>query len=460
MSRRLFGTDGVRGVANEGLTPELAFQIGKAAACYLVSKNNKKRVIIGQDTRRSSPMLEAAIASGFCSYGIDVVSIGTAPTGSVSYLTRTKDYGLGVMISASHNPALDNGIKLIAHTGRKLDDETELEIEHLLEALPKERPIGAYVGSLVQDPSQLDEYLDYLKNILPERLEGMTLALDLANGAAWKIAPQLFEQLGAKVLITGSEPDGMNINDRVGATHPSTIQNFTKESGADIGVCFDGDADRVVFSDEQGRLINGDRSMAIWSSYWHLQQNLTPPVVVGTVMSNAGFESYLNSKGIQLERANVGDKYVSQTLEKKKAFIGGEQSGHVIFPQRGPTGDGLITALEVLRVLKRTARPASSFYADFEPWPQILINVQVESKSGWDQSTKVQTALQEATQKLSGHGRVVVRPSGTQPYIRVMVEASSYQDRDKHAKQIVDAICETTAGRISSSVDLTYALGE
>jgi len=460
VNRKLFGTDGVRGIANKELTPELAFQIAQAAALLIIQSGWTKRVVIGQDTRLSSPMLEAAVCSGFCSLGVDVTSLGIVPTGCVSYIARTSEYGMGIMISASHNPALDNGIKLIAHDGRKLRDETELEIENLISDLSKERPIGGSIGRLDRNREEVQGYLKYLKSIVPERLDGMHLALDLAHGAAYELAIELFEQLGATVYIIGGAPDGMNINHQVGATHPAMIQDFTKETGAELGICFDGDADRVVFSDEQGRLINGDRAMAIWSIYWHQNQSLSPAMVVGTVMSNGGFEGYLKSHGIELERANVGDKYVSQILDKKNACIGGEQSGHIIFPKRGPTGDGLITALEILRVLKCSNRRMSSYYQDFDSWPQILINVQVQSKQSWDQSPEVQKALQEASLKLQKKGRILVRPSGTQPYIRVMVEADNNKDRDVCANEVVAAICSVAGGKVSSSVDLTYALGE
>lgn len=460
MSQKLFGTDGVRGIANKELSPELAFQVAQAAALWMIQSGWTRRVVIGQDTRLSSPMLEAAVCSGFCSIGVDVVSIGVVPTGCVSYIARTSEYGLGVMISASHNPAPDNGIKLIAHNGRKLCDEAEFEIENLLSSIPKEKPIGRSIGKIERNRKEIQTYLEYLKSIVPERLDGMHLALDLAHGAAYEIAIELFEQLGAKVYVIGGAPNGMNINDQVGATHPARIQNFTKEVGAELGICFDGDADRVVFSDEEGRLINGDRAMAIWSTYWHQNNGLNPAIVVGTVMSNGGFEGYLNSQGIALERTNVGDKYVSQILDQKKACIGGEQSGHIIFSKRGPTGDGLITALEILRVLKCSRRRMSSFYQDFDSWPQVLINVQVESKQGWDQSPQVQKALEEASLKLHQKGRILVRPSGTQPYIRVMVEANNHEDRDTCADEVVEAICLAAGGKISSSVDLTCALGE
>lgn len=425
-----------------------------------MGSSEPRRAVIGRDTRRSGPMLGAALASGFCSVGVDVVALGVVPTPTVSYVVRTGAYGIGAVVSASHNPAPDNGIKFLGHDGRKLADSAEKAIEDLLEVPIPTRPTGAGVGLLESDRSPIEAYLDYLVSLVPEGLGGMTVALDAAHGAAYALAPDVLVRLGAKVLVTGAEPDGMNINEEGGATKPDTIRRFTVEAEADVGVAFDGDADRAVFSDERGTLINGDRTIGIWSGHWQRHGRLGPPVVVGTVMSNGGFEAYLNGRGIGLERAPVGDKYVAQHIEKTGARIGGEQSGHIIFPERGPTGDGLITMLELLRVFQREGRPASAFAADYEPWPQILINVSVDSKEGWDQGPEVRAALLEGEEELGTEGRLIVRPSGTQPMIRIMVEAVEYGLRDRVAERILSAMQSECGGKVYSRVDLTHALGD
>lgn len=405
-------------------------------------------------------MLGAAIAAGLNSVGVDVVTLGIVPTPVVSFAARTCDFGVGVVISASHNPAPDNGIKLFGHEGCKLADSVEFEIEALMDIPPASRPTGEGVGMIENDASVIEAYLSHLEALVPERLDGLRIAVDAAHGAAYRLAPEILVRLGAEVFVTGAEPDGMNINEYGGATKPQTIQDFTVESGADIGVAFDGDADRAVFSDEKGRLINGDRTMGIWSAHWQVCGELDPSVVVGTVMSNGGFESYLQRKGIVLERAAVGDKYVAAKIGETKAKVGGEQSGHLIFPRIGPTGDGLATMLELLRVIRREGRPASAFYDDYEPWPQVLINVTVASKDTWDDGPRVNEALDGAFRALDGRGRINVRASGTQPMIRVMVEADDWTLRDQVAESVVAALSEESGGTIYSRVDLTYALGD
>jgi phosphoglucosamine mutase len=457
VSRKHFGTDGVRGIANEKLTPEFAFSLGQAAGRWLVASGATPRVVMGRDTRRSGPMLGAALASGFCSVGVDVVVMGVVPTGCISFVARTGEFGMGVVISASHNPAPDNGIKLMGHDGCKLADSVEEEIEGMLGA-EFTRPIGGQVGSLESDHSEVARYVSFLTSLVPERLEGLKVAVDGAHGAAFDLGAEVFRELGAEVSCIGVSPDGMNINSECGATHPTAVMEFTKAIGADLGVAFDGDADRAVFSDDQGRLINGDRTMAIWCSHWAAE--MQPPVVVGTVMSNGGFEQFMTSCGLKLERTPVGDKHVSAKLRETGARVGGEQSGHIIFPEHGPTGDGLVTALQLLRVLKRDGRKASEIYGDFESWPQLLVNVKVKDQSGWSEVAGVASALSQAEQSVTGRGRVVVRASGTQPMVRVMVEADDATLRDSAADRIVDALKRELQGEIYSRVDLTYALGD
>lgn len=457
MSRKHFGTDGVRGIANAKLTPELALSLGQAAGRWLVETGHPRRVVLGRDTRRSGTMLEAALAAGFNSAGVDVVSLGVAPTPAIAFVARTGDFGLGGIVSASHNPAPDNGIKFVGHNGSKLADEVELTIEGLMSP-PDPRPTGAGVGTYTFDHSGVAAYLDMLEGIVPERLEGLRISVDGAHGAAYALGPEILRRLGAEVVAMGDAPDGVNINAEGGATKPQTIQDFTVAINAHFGVAFDGDADRAVFSDEKGRLINGDRTIGIWAAHYQGLHELNPPVVVGTVMSNGGFEAYMTKRGITLERTPVGDKYVAQRIDATGALVGGEQSGHIIFPRRGPTGDGLVTMLELFRVLKVEGRPASAFYDDYQPWPQLMVNVAVGTKDAWEE--KVGPELKAGEADLSGRGRLVVRPSGTQPVIRVMVEADDYGLRDQVADSIVGAMVRELGGHVEGRVDLTYALGD
>lgn len=459
MARKHFGTDGVRGIANQKLTPELAFELGLAAGRHLVATGRRLRAVVGRDTRQSGSMLGAAVASGLCSAGVDVVTLGVAPTPTVSFIARTGDYGLGVIISASHNPAPDNGVKFVGPDGCKLTDEEEEVIEGLMPPW-SDRPIGGQVGTIQADRSEIENYVRYLTSLVPERLDGMTVALDAAHGAAHDLGPRVLNLLGAKVIAIGVEPSGTNINAEGGATKPDTILAHTVAQHAHVGVAFDGDADRVIFSDDKGVLINGDRTLGIWAAHHQAQGDLVPAVVVGTVMSNGGFEAHLKERGITLERTPVGDKYVSQRITQTGALIGGEQSGHIIFPKRGPTGDGLITMLEILRVMRVEGRSSSSFSADYEPWPQLMVNVAVNSTAGWADKPAMKSVLEAAELELAGHGRMVVRASGTQPMIRVMVEADSYELRDRVTDDIVKVMQAELGGQIHGRVDLTHALGD
>ena len=459
MSKKHFGTDGIRGVANSKLTPELTLSLGRAAGQWLRKSGMTARVVVGRDTRKSGPMIEMALSAGFNSAGVDVVSIGVAPTPAVSFVARTGDFSLGIVISASHNPFEDNGIKMIGANGHKLPDEVEIEIERLMEE-DSHRATGGGIGTVSYSPELVAGYLDMLMSIVPSGLAGMKIAVDGANGAAYAMGPELLKKLGAEVVATAVEPDGVNINLHCGATHPDTIQSLTKESGASFGVSFDGDADRAVFSDSKGRLINGDRTIGIWAEYEQSVGRLVPPVVVGTVMTNGGFEHYAVTKGIQLERTPVGDKYVSQRIGETKARIGGEHSGHIIFPERGPTGDGLVTMLELLRVIVESKRDAASYYDAYDPWPQLLTNMKVADRSTWNDGELVQSAIEQATKDLVGRGRINVRSSGTQNLVRVMVEADTYDLRDLVSASVVGAITREAGGEIVNKTDLTYALGD
>jgi phosphoglucosamine mutase len=456
VSRKHFGTDGIRGVANIKLTPELAFQLGQAAGRWILDHKGVPRVVIGRDTRRSGPMLGAALASGFCSVGADVLVLGIAPTPAVVYAARMGEFSMGAIISASHNPAPDNGIKLVGHDGRKLSDEVELDIEAYFSRELADRPVGPAVGYLDSSRADIEAYLQFLEEIVPERLEGMRVAVDGAHGAAYELGPAILARLGAHVALTGVHPDGNNINEEGGATKSETIQKFTVETGSEIGVAFDGDADRAVFSDNKGRLINGDRTIGLWAHHHQVE----PKAVVGTVMSNGGFEAYMQSSGIRLERTPVGDKYVAQKIAEIGAKIGGEQSGHIIFPDRQPTGDGLVTMLEVLRVLKQSGQSSADFVEAYDPWPQVLINVEVADRATWNQSPEVLESLSSAGTRLGSNGRLNVRASGTQPMIRVMVEADSYELRDEVAASVLGALEANAGAKVYSRVDLTHALGD
>lgn len=458
---KLFGTDGVRGVANEVLTPELAFQIGQSAGRWLATQPElPQKVVQGRDTRRSGAMIGAALAAGLCSAGVDVTSLGVVPTGCVSWVARQKAFGLAAVISASHNPAPDNGIKLIAASGTKLPAEVEDLIENTLGAEFTSRPTGPQVGELTMDRTPVEHYLDWLVSLVPEGLSNLRIAVDGSHGAAHELGIEVFRRLGAEVVTTGVEPDGVNINAEGGATKPETIQRLTTQSGAGLGVAFDGDADRAVFSDEKGNLVNGDRTMAVWCAHWAKHSRFEPPVVVGTVMSNGGFEAYLATQGIRLERAQVGDKHVSARLRELGGRVGGEQSGHIVFPELGPTGDGLVTALQIARVWKREERPMSEIAGEFENWPQILVNLTVAQKDGWEENSVIQMAIASGIKDVGDTGRVNVRASGTQPIIRVMVEAQNQSLRDAVTERIVAVMLAELGGRVYSRVDLTHALGD
>ncbi|MFM9873980.1 MAG: phosphoglucosamine mutase [Fimbriimonadaceae bacterium] len=458
---KYFGTDGIRGIANQKLTPEMAFQIGQAAGLWLTLQPElPNAAVLGRDTRRSGPMLGAALAAGFCSAGCDVTALGYFPTGGVSYIARTGDFGMGAVISASHNPAPDNGIKLIAHTGTKVAASVEEFIESHMGTELVDRPIGENIGYLKPAAGEVEAYIGWLKSLVPEGLEGLSVTMDMSQGAAFQIAGRVFQELGAQVVIGGAEPDGMNINFECGATHPAFIQELTQKHQADLGIAFDGDADRAVFSDSHGRLINGDRTMAIWCAHMQLRGELNPAAVVGTVMSNGGFEAYMKSQGVALHRVDVGDKYVAAKLREFGGKVGGEQSGHIIFSDHVPTGDGLVTALMLAQVLKREGKTAAELYESFDNWPQVLVNLEVERKDGWESNPLISAEMARGSDELGERGRVNLRASGTQPILRVMVEAADAESRDLVADRIVDVVLGELGGKIYSRVDLTHALGD
>lgn len=454
-----FGTDGVRGVANRDLTPEFALALGAGVGAWIKDQGLRPLVAIGADTRRSGDMLGMAFAAGLNSAGSDVVHLGTVPTGCVGWATRRAGCGMGAMVSASHNPAPDNGIKLFGADGAKASAAAE---DFVIENLggKGERPTGNGIGR-DQDPGGIvEEYVAWLKGIVPERLDGMKLCVDAANGAASEIGPRVLRELGANLTVVGAEPDGDNINAGFGATHPATIQALTREHGSDAGIAFDGDADRAVFSDSQGRLVNGDRTMAAWSAYWSQSPRFEPRLIVGTVMTNTGFERAMEGLGIRVERVDVGDKHVSAKLRELHGKIGGEQSGHVVFSEHAPTGDGLVTALELLRVLRVSGKTMAEVYDCYEPWPQLLVNVKVDGAKEAAASDAIRSAIEGASELVADQGRINVRASGTQPMLRVMVECEDREVRDRAAQRIVDAVVEGHGGEIVGRIDLTHALGD
>jgi len=458
MGKKLFGTDGIRGIANEIITPELALNLGLAAGAELRKSKAKPNVVLGRDTRLSGTMIGAALAAGFNSAGCEVLSLGVAPTGAVSYIARTGDFDLAAVISASHNPAEDNGIKFIASNGCKVTDEFEIAIENGLGNSPKAAPLE--VGRIDQSKGELARYEQYLMSLCPEGLRGLRICVDGANGAAYQLGSDVLENLGAEIIRIGNTPNGFNINAEGGATKPHILQEAVVKHGADVGLAYDGDADRAIFSDSQGRLINGDRMMAFWAIQAQKEGVLTPNAVVGTVMSNGGYQAFLEANGIELHRADVGDKYVAAKMRELDAKIGGEQSGHIIISEFGPTGDGLITAIAFFRTIIASGLPASHAVDSFENWPQLLTNLTVNEPKSWANIPAVKEAVEQAEVRIKGVGHVNVRPSGTQPMLRLMVEARELALRDEISSHLVKVILDSMGGKIYSAVDLTHALGD
>ena len=445
MTRRYFGTDGIRGRANGVITPDLALRVGQAAGLQFTRGDYRHRVVIGKDTRLSGYMIENALVAGFTSVGMDVILLGPLPTPAVAMLTRSMRADLGVMISASHNSFEDNGIKLFAPDGFKLSDDLERAIESLIDSdltprLAKSPDIGR--------AKRLDDgrarYIEFAKRTLPRNisLEGMRIVIDCAHGAAYRAAPEALWELGAEVFKIGVEPDGLNINRDVGSTSLDALIAKVRETRADIGIALDGDADRVLIVDETGRALNGDQLMAVVAESWKEDGRLSRPGIVATIMSNLGFERYLQSIGLSLARTAVGDRYVLEHMREHGFNVGGEQSGHLILSDFTTTGDGLVAALQVLAVVQRSGQPVSKACNKFEPLPQILKNVRVSGGDplGKDAVTRV---IAEGEQRLGKGGRLVIRPSGTEPVIRVMGEG----DDSAEVEQVVDMVCDAIAGR-------------
>ncbi|HHT01435.1 MAG TPA: phosphoglucosamine mutase [Firmicutes bacterium] len=441
---RLFGTDGVRGIANQDLTPELAYRIGRASAAFLGARQGKKQVLVGRDTRRSGTMLEAALAAGICSVGVDVFLAGVIPTPAVAYLVRADDLMAGFVISASHNPAEYNGIKLFGGDGFKLPDEVEDEIAALVSSPEDElpRPTGATLGQVLPAQGAHQRYIEYLTACCPIELHGKRFILDCAHGAATTVAPQAFRNLGAEVIVLNDQPDGLNINAGCGSTDPSDLQRAVLANGADAGFAFDGDADRVIAVDERGQIVDGDQILAICGTALLRQGRLPGKTVVATVMSNIGLELALRRAGIELLRTKVGDRYVLEAMEEKGYGLGGEQSGHIIFRHLATTGDGTLSALQLSGTVYKDGQSLAAQAAIMERFPQVLVNVQVKDKEQALASAALRAAIAAAEQCLAGRGRVLVRPSGTEPLVRVMVEGPEQESVQQLAEQIAAALQE------------------
>lgn len=444
---KYFGTDGVRGEANVELTPELAFKLGRFGG-YVLSQHEKDvpRVFVGRDTRISGEMLEAALISGLLSVGIRVYKLGVIATPGVAHLVKSEKASAGVMISASHNPALDNGIKFFGSDGYKLDDDRELEIEALLDAaedhLP--RPSAQGLGHLVDYPEGLRKYQQYLVETGKD-LEGLPVALDTANGAAFTSARQVFADLGAQLSVIGETPDGLNINEGVGSTHPQRLQELVRTKGAAIGLAFDGDADRLIAVDEKGDLVDGDKIMYIIGNYMSKKGILSQNTIVTTVMSNLGFHKALDSKGIHKVVTAVGDRYVVEEMRKSGFNLGGEQSGHVILLDYNTTGDGQLTAVQLTKIMKETGKTLSELAGEVTIYPQKLVNIRVENsmKEKAMEIPEIARIITQMQEEMAGDGRILVRPSGTEPLLRVMAEAPTHERVDYYVDTIAQVIKET-----------------
>ncbi|GGC64587.1 phosphoglucosamine mutase [Chelatococcus reniformis] len=447
MTRNYFGTDGIRGRANSEITPELALKVGQAAGLLFRRGDHRNRVVIGKDTRLSGYMIESALQAGFTSVGMDVLLLGPMPTPAVAMLTRSMRCDLGVMISASHNPYEDNGIKLFGPDGYKLSDEVEMEIETLLgNDLGKRLAGSSDLGRAKRIESVHARYIEFAKRTLPRALdfEGLRVVIDCANGAAYRVAPEALWELGAEVFPLGVEPNGLNINKDVGSTAPEALTRKVREVRADVGIALDGDADRVIVVDEKGHLIDGDQLMAVIARSWQEDDLLSKPAIVATIMSNLGLERYLGGLGLALERTAVGDRYVLEHMRRNGYNVGGEQSGHIILSDYATTGDGLLSALQVLAVVKRSGKPVSEVCHSFEPYPQVLKNMRY--KAGQRPAEENVVSIVEAARgRLGNEGRLVVRPSGTEPVIRVMGEGGNRQLVEQVVDDVIEALTKSAA---------------
>ncbi|HWR30320.1 MAG TPA: phosphoglucosamine mutase [Negativicutes bacterium] len=439
---RLFGTDGVRGNANTELTPELAFRLGWAAAWYFGREHEKPAFLIGRDTRISGQMLEAALCAGICSAGGEAVVLGVIPTPGVAWLTSTSDAVAGVVISASHNPFADNGIKFFSGTGYKLPDAVEDDLEEIvargMETLP--RPTGKGVGAITYRHDRMIAYQDFLCSTIKENLSGLRVVIDCANGASFETAPAVLSQLGIDLCVLHAAPDGININDHCGSTHMESLKSAVLAQKADLGLAFDGDADRCLAIDEKGQMVDGDQIMVILAKELLRNNALNQTTLVTTVMSNIGLHQAIRKAGGNVMITAVGDRYVLEAMQKNGLSLGGEQSGHIIFGEYSTTGDGLMTAIQLLAAVKRSGLPLSHLGELMTRFPQVLVNVRVHSKAGWEENPRIVKAVKSAEQTLGEDGRILVRASGTEPLIRVMAEGPVLEELERLAETVAQTI--------------------
>lgn len=443
---RLFGTDGVRGVANKELTCDLAYKIGRAGAYVLTKDKKDVKIVVGMDTRISGDMLEAALVAGICSVGADVLSVGIVPTPAVAYLTRAFNAEAGVVISASHNPVEYNGIKFFGSTGYKLNDKIEEEIEsYILDSIEVPlNPIGEEVGRRTIIDNGVEEYTNYLRKSISVDFKGLKVAMDCGNGAVYKAAPKLIEDLGADIEVIHNKPNGININVNCGSTKPEEVQKLVLNTGADIGISFDGDADRLIAVDEKGNIVDGDHVMAICGIHLKKKGKLKKDTIAATVMSNMGLDICLKKEGIGLVKTKVGDRYVIEEMLNSGYSLGGEQSGHIIFLEHNTTGDGLLTALQLISVMKETGKKLSELASSMTSLPQVLINAQVsnKNKNAYMEDEVVKEEIRKLEEKFHGEGRVLIRPSGTEPLVRVMIEGKNQKEITEMAQNLAQLIEE------------------
>ena len=445
MTRKLFGTDGIRGVANvDPMTGELAMQLGRAIAHIFKEVKGKHRIVIGKDTRLSGYMIETALASGICSMGADVMLVGPLPTPGIAFITTSMRANAGVVISASHNPYYDNGIKIFSQNGFKLPDEMEQRIEELILSnhLHSLRPTANAIGKAHRIDDAVGRYVVFLKNTFPNHLtlEGLRIVVDSANGAAYRVAPTVFEELGAEVISVGAEPNGENINLECGSLHPEALSRFVLERGADIGVALDGDADRIIFVDRHGKFVDGDKILAICGLHLLSEDRLKKKTVVTTVMSNIGLDRALRKAGGKVIRTQVGDRYVVEEMVRGHYNVGGEQSGHTIFLDYNTTCDGILTALQVLAIMRQKERNLDELAQVMESLPQVLYNVDVKEKRPLSEFQEIKLKIEEMERTLGNSGRVLIRYSGTEPLLRIMVEGEDEAQLHRFAQHLVELV--------------------
>jgi len=441
--RKYFGTDGIRGIAGESLTADLSFKVGKALGKLLTEKKEHPKVVIGRDTRISCDMIEHALTTGLTSTGVNVMTVGTIPTPAIAYLTKTIETDSGIMISASHNPYQDNGIKIFGPDGFKLTDEQELEIESLIDN-PDQIKKASFekIGKLYSGSELSQKYVQHIKQSISGDLSGIKIALDCANGATTGVAPYIFGDLEADIETIGCQPNGININDNVGSTKIDTISAFVKENNVDVGFAFDGDGDRVLAVDARGNIVDGDKIMFILAKHLKEQDELKDNMVVSTVMSNIGFYKAIEENGLQSVKTAVGDRYVVEEMRKNDYSLGGEQSGHIVLMNYATTGDGILTAVKLANIIKSTGKSLEELASEVSIYPQKLVNIKVVDKKAAMEDSEILAECEKVEKELEGNGRILLRASGTENLIRVMVEASSDELTDKYCEQVAKIVRE------------------